>query len=102
MNIKSIKTERHYRRVLKEIEGLMNARRNTPAGDRWNVLVALVEAWEAKHYPLGPASWPGSGIGANRRQRATMANGNEHGPERLVLRMLRDLGHKQDMMHDDI
>ena len=30
-----------------------NAReRNTPAGDRLDVLVVLVEAWEAKHYPL--------------------------------------------------
>jgi HTH-type transcriptional regulator/antitoxin HigA len=30
-----------------------NARkRNTPAGDRLDVLVVLVEAWEAKHYRL--------------------------------------------------
>jgi HTH-type transcriptional regulator/antitoxin HigA len=50
--IKPIKSERHYRRVLKEIEGLMAAKRNTPEGDRLDVLVTLVEAWEAKHYPL--------------------------------------------------
>jgi HTH-type transcriptional regulator/antitoxin HigA len=30
----------------------MAARRNTPEGDRLDVLVTLVEAWEAKHYPL--------------------------------------------------
>ena len=30
----------------------MCARRNTPEGDRLDVLVTLVEAWEAKHYPL--------------------------------------------------
>jgi HTH-type transcriptional regulator/antitoxin HigA len=47
-----IKTERDYRRVLKEIEALMDARRNTPAGDRLVLLVSLVEAWEAKYYPL--------------------------------------------------
>jgi HTH-type transcriptional regulator/antitoxin HigA len=52
MNIKPIKTDRDYRRVLKEIEGLMDAKRNTPAGDRLDVLATLVEAWEAKHYPL--------------------------------------------------
>jgi len=52
MNISPIKTHRDYRRVLKEIEGLMNAKRNTPQGDRLDVLVTLVEAWEAKHYPL--------------------------------------------------
>jgi HTH-type transcriptional regulator / antitoxin HigA len=52
MEIKPIKSKRDYRRVLKEIEGLMNAKRNTPEGDRLDVLIALVEAWEAKHYPL--------------------------------------------------
>jgi len=52
MNIKPIKTQRDYRRVLKEIEGLMTAKRGTPQGDRLDVLVTLVEAWEAKHYPL--------------------------------------------------
>ena len=30
----------------------MTARRDTPEGDRLDVLVTLVEAWEAKHYPL--------------------------------------------------
>jgi hypothetical protein len=33
MEIKPIKT-REYRRALKEIEGLMHAKRKTPAGDR--------------------------------------------------------------------
>ena len=31
-----------------------------------------------------------------------MANGNEHGPESLVLRMLRDMAHKQDLIIDDL
>jgi HTH-type transcriptional regulator / antitoxin HigA len=52
MDIKPIKGARDYRRALEEIEGLMRARRNTPQGDRLDVLVTLVEAWEAKHYPL--------------------------------------------------
>jgi HTH-type transcriptional regulator/antitoxin HigA len=52
MDIKPIKTHRDHRRALKEIEGLMSAKRNTPEGDRLDVLVTLVEAWEAKHYPL--------------------------------------------------
>jgi HTH-type transcriptional regulator/antitoxin HigA len=52
MDIAPIKTQRDYRRVLKEIEGLMSARRNTPEGDRLDVLVTLVEAWERKHYPI--------------------------------------------------
>jgi HTH-type transcriptional regulator / antitoxin HigA len=52
MEIKPIKSARDYRRALKEIEGLMRAKRNTPEGDRLDVLVTLVEAWEVKHYPL--------------------------------------------------
>jgi antitoxin component HigA of HigAB toxin-antitoxin module len=39
-------------RALKEIEGLMHAKRNALEGDRLGVLVALVEAWEAKYFPL--------------------------------------------------
>ena len=52
MDITPIKNKRDYRRALKEIEGLMTAKRGTPEGDRLDVLVTLVEAWEAKHYPL--------------------------------------------------
>ena len=52
MNISPIKNQRDYRKVLKAIEGLMSAKRNTPEGDRLDVLVTLVEAWERKHYPM--------------------------------------------------
>ncbi|MGA8613447.1 MAG: transcriptional regulator [Xanthobacteraceae bacterium] len=52
MEINPINNKRDYQRVLKEIEGLMHAKRNTLEGDRLDALVALVEAWEAKHYPL--------------------------------------------------
>ena len=31
----------------------MTAKRGTPEGDRLDVLVMLVEAWERQHYPLG-------------------------------------------------
>jgi len=37
-----------------EIERLMNAKRGTPEVDRPDLLVTLVEAWEAKHDPLDP------------------------------------------------
>ena len=52
MEISPIKSQRDYRKILKEIEGLMIAKRNTPEGDRLDVLVTLVEAWERKYYPL--------------------------------------------------
>ena len=52
MDIAPIKSRRDYRRALGEIEELMNARRNSPEGERLDVLVTLVEAWERKHYRL--------------------------------------------------
>jgi HTH-type transcriptional regulator/antitoxin HigA len=52
LKIDPIKSHRGYLRTLKQIERLMRAKRNTPDGDRLDVLVTLVEAWEAKHYPL--------------------------------------------------
>ena len=52
MNIKPIRTKADYRSALRKIEGLMSARRDTPSGERLDVLVTLVEAYERKHYPL--------------------------------------------------
>ena len=53
MQIRPIKTEQDYDWALKEIEGLMDAQPDTPEGDRLNVLVTLVEAYEAQHFPVG-------------------------------------------------
>ena len=61
MDVQPIKTKRDYFRALKEIEPLMDAKRGTPEGDRLDVLVTLVEAWEAKHcFPAyaGSRLWP--------------------------------------------
>jgi HTH-type transcriptional regulator/antitoxin HigA len=52
MEIAPIRTNRDYRRALKDIEALMMAKRNTPEGDRLDVLVTLVEAWESRHFPI--------------------------------------------------
>ena len=52
VKIRPIKNNRDYREALKEIDGLMDARSNTPEGDHLDVLVTLVEAWEAKHWPI--------------------------------------------------
>lgn len=52
MEIKPIKSKADYRAALKEIETLMTAERDTPRGERLDVLVTLVEAYENKHYAL--------------------------------------------------
>ena len=53
MEIRPIKTEADYEATLKEIEGLMSAEPDSPQGDRLDVLVTLVEAYERDHYPIG-------------------------------------------------
>ena len=55
MEIKPIKTEADYDAALKEVERLLeiDVEPDTPEGDRLEVLVTLVEAYEAKHYPMG-------------------------------------------------
>jgi HTH-type transcriptional regulator/antitoxin HigA len=58
MDILPIKSQRDYRRVLKEIEGLMGARRDTSQGDRLDVLVALVETWEGSLFKQERVSQP--------------------------------------------
>lgn len=52
MEIRPIKSEADYQAMLKEIESLMLAEANSPEGDRLDVLVTLVEAYERKHYPI--------------------------------------------------
>ena len=52
MDIKPIKTDADYEAVLQEIDRLMDAEPDTPEGDRLDVLVTLVEAYEAKQYPI--------------------------------------------------
>ena len=52
MDIRPIRTKTDYRRTLKEIETLMDAAPNTAKGERLDVLVSLVEAYERKHYAL--------------------------------------------------
>jgi HTH-type transcriptional regulator / antitoxin HigA len=52
MEIKPLKTEADYEAALAEIAQLMEAEPDTPEGDRLDVLVTLVEAWEARHFPI--------------------------------------------------
>jgi HTH-type transcriptional regulator/antitoxin HigA len=52
MDIRPIKTEADYEATLAEIEGLMGAQADSPEGDRLEVLSLLVEAFEARRYPI--------------------------------------------------
>ena len=52
MDIKPIRTEADYRAALVEIERLFDATPGTPKGDRLEVWITLVQAYEAQHYPI--------------------------------------------------
>ena len=52
MDIRPIKNDADYRAALKEIESLMTATPDTPDGERLDVMVTLVEAYERMHFPL--------------------------------------------------
>ncbi len=53
MEIKPVRTEADYEAALKRIDLLMDADPDTPEGEQLEVLVTLVEAYEAEHYALG-------------------------------------------------
>lgn len=52
MDIKPIRNEADYLAALRDIEELMTAGPDTPQGDRLDVLVTLVEAYERNHFPM--------------------------------------------------
>ena len=52
MNIKPIKTEQDYEVSLERIMLLMDATLDTPEGDELDVLVTLVESYEAKNFAI--------------------------------------------------
>ena len=52
MDIKPIRSDTDYEVALKIIETLVNSQPGTPEGDRMDVLVTLVQAYEASHYPI--------------------------------------------------
>ncbi len=58
MATQHIDTEQDCQAALKEISALMDLdpEPHTPEGDRLDALVTLVQAFEAKHYPMAPAA----------------------------------------------
>ncbi len=73
MDIKPIKSKKDHAQALKRIEALMNAKANTREGDELDILVTLVEAYEAKHYvidapdPIAAIQHRMEALGMNRK-----------------------------------
>ena len=56
MEIKAIRTEQDYLAALREVSALIDfdLSLDTPEAERLDVLGTLVQAYEAKHYPIDP------------------------------------------------
>ena len=52
--LKPIRTKADYKSAMAEVERLWGARSGTPKGDRLDVLVTLIETYEARHFPMDP------------------------------------------------
>ena len=53
MDIEPIRTEEDYRTTLREVESLMSTELGSPEGERLDVLVKLLSAYEQRHFPFG-------------------------------------------------
>lgn len=54
MNIRPIHTEEDYRAALKDVSALFEnePEPGTPEGDYFDIMITLIEAYEARHFPL--------------------------------------------------
>lgn len=55
MNIKPIRTDDDLRAAFQHLDLVFQAEEGTPEADEMEVLVTLIEAYEHKHFPIGPA-----------------------------------------------
>jgi HTH-type transcriptional regulator/antitoxin HigA len=55
MSIKPIRNDEDLSRAFRGLEKIFQADEGTPQADEREVLVTLIEAYENKHYGLGPA-----------------------------------------------
>jgi HTH-type transcriptional regulator/antitoxin HigA len=55
MNIKPIRSDDDLRAAFKSLERVFQAQEGTPEADEMEILVTLIEAYERKHFPIGPA-----------------------------------------------
>jgi HTH-type transcriptional regulator / antitoxin HigA len=54
IRVRPIRNEEDYEAALAEVDALMDAAPGTPEGDRLDVLVTLIEAYEARHWNIDP------------------------------------------------
>ncbi len=56
MNIKPIRNDKDLRQAFQRLEVIFQAKPKTPEFDEMEILATLIETYENKHHPIGPAS----------------------------------------------
>ena len=56
MNIKPIRNDKDLRQAFKRLEEIFQSKPKTPDNDEMEILATLIQAYENRHYPIGPAS----------------------------------------------
>jgi len=69
VTVRPVRTEADYEAALAEVDALMDAAPGSPEGDRLDVLVTLVQAYEARHHAVTPPD-PVDAIRFRMEQRA--------------------------------
>ncbi len=54
MTIKPIRNDDDLRAMFHRLEAIFQAEEGTPDADEMEILVTLIEAYENRHYPIGP------------------------------------------------
>ena len=103
MNIKPIRNDQDLLQAFKRLEDIFQAPPQTPEYDEMEILTTLIEVYESKHYPIGPAS-PIEAIKFRMEQQGLSQRDLEpyigtsgrvsevlHGKRSLSLRMIRKL-----------
>ncbi len=52
VDVKPIRSEKDYGAAMAEVETLWGFKNGTPKGDRLDILVTLIEAWESENFPM--------------------------------------------------
>ena len=55
--VNPIRTEEDYEAALARVDDIFQAKPGTLEGDELDILADLIEAYEDKHYPVGPPSF---------------------------------------------
>ena len=78
--------------MLQEVSALMasDSALDTPNGDRLNVLVTLVQAYEAHHFAIGPPASPGAVTAACTRNGVPLLPPAQN-PRRVTLALVNRL-----------